>query len=120
MRRRVVVKTKDLHSGEVKIVPLGKKTSLGVFNIEGRFYALKNLCPHQGGPLCQGRLRPLIVSDGPYQVSYQRESEILRCPWHNWEFDIKTGEALCNPRVRVRTYPVTVEGDKLVVSLDLD
>ena len=118
MRRRVVGKARDLHPGEVKIVPLDKSASLGVFNVAGRFYALKNLCPHQGGPLCQGRLRPLIVSDGPYQVSYQRESEILRCPWHNWEFDIKTGEALCNPRVRVRRYAVTVEGDELVVSLD--
>ena len=118
MRCRVVGKANDLHPGEVRIVPLGKKASLGVFNVGGRFYALKNLCPHQGGPLCQGRLRPLIVSDRPYQVSYQRESEILRCPWHNWEFDIKTGEALCNPGVRVRTYAVTVEAGEIVVSLD--
>ncbi len=118
MHRRVVGKAKDLSPGEVKIVPLGKKASLGVFNVAGRFYALKNLCPHQGGPLCQGRLRPLIVSDGPYQVSYQRESEILRCPWHNWEFDIQTGEALCNPGVRVRTYPVVIEAGNIVVSVD--
>ena len=114
----VVVKKSDLGPGEVKIVSLNWRTSLGVFNVEGRFYALKNLCPHQGGPLCQGRLRPLVLSDGPYQVSYQRESEILRCPWHNWEFDITTGKALCNPRMRVRTYPVTIEGDELLVSLD--
>ncbi len=118
MRGLIVGKAKDLEPGGVKIVPLGKKASLGVFNVKGRFYALKNLCPHQGGPLCQGRLRPLVVSDGPYQISYQRESEILRCPWHNWEFDIKTGEALCAPDVRVRTYSVAVEAGDLVVSVD--
>ena len=45
-------------------------------------------------------------------MSYTREGEILKCPWHQWEFDIKTGQALYDPKLRVRAYRVEVEGEK--------
>ena len=56
MRRYVVGKVKDLPPGQRKIVPVGGESEIGVFNVKGCFYALKNLCPHKGGPLCQGRI----------------------------------------------------------------
>jgi nitrite reductase/ring-hydroxylating ferredoxin subunit len=115
----VVAKLDELPPGQRKIVPVGGKGGIGVFNVNGVFYALKNLCPHRGGPLCTGRLRPHIISPGTYQVDYEREGEILKCAWHNWEFDIKTGAALYEPRLRVQTYPVTVEGDEVVLYLNL-
>jgi len=91
--------------------------SIGVFNVGGRFYALRNLCPHRRAPLCLGRLRGLVTSDGPYQVRVERDGEFIACPWHGWEFDLTTGRALPDPRVRLRLYPVSVEDDTIFVML---
>ena len=106
--------------------------SVGVFNVGGEFFALRNACPHQGGPLCQGVLSGLAVPGAPGEYRYVRRGEILRCPWHGWEFDIRTGRSYVDPdTTRVRTYPVelvpgplvaetyevTVEGDLVVVDL---
>src|SRR5262249_25516134 len=68
---------------------------------------LRNACPHQGGPLCRGKLSGLAVPGPPGQYRYLRRGEILRCPWHGWEFDVRTGQSYVDPlRSRVRTYPV--------------
>ncbi len=116
--RRHVGKVQDLPSGSRKIVAFGGRSGIGVFNVNGKFHAVKNVCPHQGGPLCQGRLRPHVRSSGPYHVTWEREGEILKCPWHNWEFDLKTGRALYDSRLRVRKYRVTIEGDEVYLNLD--
>ena len=64
----------------------------------------------EGGPLCQGHIIPLIQSDGPGHYHLTRHQEFLRCPWHGWEFDIRTGQSWCEPdSVRARTYNVTIE-----------
>ena len=115
-RRIVVSLAVDLPPGERKIVSIGKR-EVGVFNIDGSFYALRNICSHRGAPLCQGRLRPLMVSPGAYQLDRERDAEILKCPWHQWEFDIKTGRALYDERLRVKTYRVVREGDEVVLYL---
>ncbi len=115
--RHVVASATDLPPGERKIVEIAGR-EIGIFNIKGNFHALRNVCPHKGGPLCRGRLRPLVVATGVYQVTHQQESEILKCPWHQWEFDVKTGRALYDDTLRVRTYPVSREGDEIVLYLD--
>ena len=114
--RFVVAPIVELPPGERKIISFGGR-EIGVFNIDGAFYALRNICPHRGAPLCHGRLRPLMVSHDVYQLDRERESEILKCPWHQWEFDIKTGRALCDDAMRVRTYRVVQEGDDIVLYL---
>ena len=110
MSEQVVVgKAVDLPPGQRTIVAV-KGLSIGVFNVKGEFYALNNRCPHQGGPLCLGRLTGLGVATIPGQMTWTRSGEILRCPWHMWEFDIKTGRALVDPvKARVKQFPVTVE-----------
>ena len=87
-----------------------------VFNLGGEFFALANKCPHRGGSLCQGHLTGLVLSDGPGEYSYIRQGEIIRCPWHNWEFDIRTGKSWCDPeKVKARRFGVSVEkGAKLI------
>jgi nitrite reductase/ring-hydroxylating ferredoxin subunit len=99
-----------------EIPPSGRKIveiagrSIGVFNIDGEFFALRNRCPHEGGPLCAGRLCGLVTSDSPGDYQYSRPGQILRCPWHGWEFDVRTGQSWFDPRkVRVRAYEVTIE-----------
>ena len=84
---------------------------MGVFNLDGDYYALRNICPHRAGPLCRDRLRPLVLPG----MTYTREGEILKCPWHQWEFDIKTGQTLYEPKLRVRTYRVEVDGAQVVL-----
>jgi 3-phenylpropionate/trans-cinnamate dioxygenase ferredoxin subunit len=81
-----------------------------VFNVGGEFFALRNRCPHQGGPLCIGPLGGFVSSSGPGDYSVSRRGEILRCPWHGWEFDVRTGQSWFDPRrVRVRSYDVAIE-----------
>lgn len=112
-RREVVVaRAEEIPPGARKLVRVGGR-SIGVFNIGGRFYALRNSCPHQGAELCLGRQFAPLRSSAP--GSYEREPEptIIRCPWHGWEFDIRTGRSWCDPDTqRVRAYPVRLCDDR--------
>ena len=107
--RHVVAQVRDIPPGARLIVEIAGR-SIGVFNVAGRFFAVKNSCPHQGGPLCLGRTVGLATAERPGQIAYTREGEILRCPWHGWEFDLATGRSVFDPtRTRVKSYPVEVE-----------
>jgi nitrite reductase/ring-hydroxylating ferredoxin subunit len=111
MGRHVVARMSELPPGQRKIVE-AEGRSIGVFNVHGRFYALRNSCPHQAAPLCRGAIKGMAMPGKPGEYSWAREGEILRCPWHGWEFDITTGRSVFNPhKTRVKTYEVTVEGD---------
>lgn len=108
----------DLQPGQRKIVDIDG-LSIGVFNVNGRFHALLNRCPHMGGPLCAGLIRGLVVGPEPYKYELEREGEILRCPWHGWEFDITNGRSVFNPnRMRTKSYQVTVEESADDLSVD--
>jgi nitrite reductase/ring-hydroxylating ferredoxin subunit len=104
-----VARASEIPPGERRIVEVEGR-SIGVFNVAGRFYALRNTCPHQGAPLCQGSLGGTAAPSRPGEYVWERESEILTCPWHGWEFDVTTGRSVFNPhRMRVGSYEVTVE-----------
>jgi nitrite reductase/ring-hydroxylating ferredoxin subunit len=109
MPKHVVATVDEIPPGARKIVEVAGR-SIGVFNVDGTFYALRNRCPHQGGPLCQGTLAGFVSSTKPGEYRISRRGEFLRCPWHGWEFDVTTGQSWFDPRkVRVRRYEVTVE-----------
>jgi len=101
--------------GKPKLVTVAGR-EIGVFNLNGEYFALANRCPHAGGPLCHGKIVPLVQSDGPGSYRLARHQEFLRCPWHGWEFDIRTGQSWCDPNsVKARPFAVTVEsGEDLV------
>src|SRR5215207_8893855 len=108
MAERVVVgRAADIGPGERRIVvPFRGRAGIGVFNVGGTFHALRNLCPHKSGPLCTGRVSGRVVADSPPaggapNLRLERDGEIIRCPWHLWEFDITTGACLVDPTVRV-------------------
>jgi 3-phenylpropionate/trans-cinnamate dioxygenase ferredoxin subunit len=103
-----VAQVSEIPPGSNKIVEAGGR-SIGIYNIAGQFYALRNVCPHQGAELCRGLTKPLVVSSSPGRFEYEREGEIVRCPWHQWEFDIKTGCMIVDPAMRTKSYEVTVE-----------
>ncbi|MEX2641832.1 MAG: Rieske (2Fe-2S) protein [Acetobacterales bacterium] len=109
MQKHVVATVGDIPPGQRKLVTV-KGREIVVFNSGGEFFGLFNRCPHQGGRLCEGVLIGLVESDEPGQYAYSRRGEILRCPWHGWEFDIRTGQSWCEPeRIRARPYDVEVE-----------
>jgi nitrite reductase/ring-hydroxylating ferredoxin subunit len=109
MTAHVVGPVSEIAPGGRKIVDVAGR-SIGVFNVDGTFYALRNTCPHQGAPLCLGSVKGTAEQSRPGEYVWGREGRILRCPWHGWEFDLATGRSVFNPhRTRVRSYPVTVE-----------
>jgi nitrite reductase/ring-hydroxylating ferredoxin subunit len=116
MKRFVVCRVTDLAPGERRIVSIDGR-SIGIFNVDGHFFALHNRCPHKGGALCEGPLCGTALPVEGFTYVYGRAGRILRCAWHGWEFDIQTGRALVDPRVRTQTYPVTVEDEQIVVSI---
>jgi nitrite reductase/ring-hydroxylating ferredoxin subunit len=121
VRRVVAGRVDEIPPGTRRlIVPFRGRAGIGVFNVNGEYHALRNLCPHKLGPLCTGRVSGRPVADAP-PSSYaglpeiERDGEIIRCPWHLWEFEIATGECLVDPQMRVKTYPVAIEDDSVVV-----
>ncbi len=107
--RHVVGKKREFPPGTRRIVEV-RGRSIGVFNVDGAYYALRNTCPHQGGPLCQGTLTGTMIPSEPGNYVYGMENRVLRCPWHCWEFDITTGKMIFVPDpLRVKTYEVGVE-----------
>ena len=115
MSRHVVASVGEIAPGASKLVTV-KGREIGVFNIKGEFFALANKCPHEGAALCRGKLVGLALSDEPGQYRLTRQGELLKCPWHGWEFDVRTGQSYCEPeRIQVRSYPVEIaEGQRVV------
>lgn len=106
--RYVVATVGEIPPGGRKIVEVAGR-SIGIFNLDGEHFALRNRCPHQGGPLCEGPLWGRLTAQAPGEVEYQRGG-VVSCGWHGWEFDIRTGQSWCDPaRLRVRAYSVSVE-----------
>jgi nitrite reductase/ring-hydroxylating ferredoxin subunit len=95
-----VAKVADIPPGTGKVVEAGGKT-LAVFNCDGAFYAIDNTCVHRGGPLGEGSVSGTTVT----------------CPWHGWEYDVKTGECAMDRAIKVQPYRVTVEGDDILLFL---
>jgi nitrite reductase/ring-hydroxylating ferredoxin subunit len=92
----VVGKVSDFEDGSRKIVDVNGK-SVGIFRVDGQFYAIRNRCPHQWGPLCLGNFAPRAVSSGPGDVHMDPGPPLLACPWHGWEYDLATGQSFMGP-----------------------
>ena len=121
----VVAAVDEIPPGGRKIVTV-RGREVGVFNLGGEFFAMLNRCPHQGGDLCRGKLVGLATSAEPGRFDYSRPGEMLKCPWHGWEFDVRTGQSWCDPAdTKARSYPVSVVkgplvADTFAVSVDRD
>jgi 3-phenylpropionate/trans-cinnamate dioxygenase ferredoxin subunit len=109
MAKHVVARVGEIAPGTCKIVTI-RNREVGVFNIEGEYFALLNRCPHQGAPLCRGDVVSQLASSMPGEYRLEAQSAIIRCPWHCWEFDIRTGRSWCEPDfVRARRFAAAVE-----------
>jgi nitrite reductase (NADH) small subunit len=86
---------------------------------DGRLHALRDVCPHQGAPLSAGVFGGTTVPSDVPVYRFGKENEVVRCPWHGFEFDVVTGEQLYDPHssLRVKTYAVEAEDGFVVVEL---
>jgi nitrite reductase (NADH) small subunit len=91
-------------------------TTIAIFNVGGRLFAVGNNCPHHGGPLCHGRISGTALPSEPYEYRYGREGRVLTCPWHGWEFDLESGQTMFDPSVGVKTYEARIEDGEIVLA----
>ncbi|MEF8841976.1 MAG: Rieske (2Fe-2S) protein [Haloarculaceae archaeon] len=82
---------------------------VAVFRVEGGLHALANYCVHQAGPLCEGPLTGRLSPGEDGSLRYEESESVVRCPWHGWRFDVRTGESLQSDRWTAPTYEVEVE-----------
>ena len=116
-QRRFVCSLDELPPGGMKLVDVGK-FGVGVYNVHGALYAIVNYCSHEGAPLCLGLIGGTNESapESPDRMRRVRDGQIVRCPWHNWEFDVTTGQNVADPRRRVRTYEVDVSDGEVYLT----
>ena len=119
MAEKLVGKISEFKDGDRRIVFAGDK-EIGVFFDKGKFYAYSNTCLHQAGPACEGliiakveeRLRPDKTSAGMY---FSETETHFVCPWHGYEYDLKTGEFVGDRKQKLRAYEVVQKGDDVYV-----
>jgi nitrite reductase (NADH) small subunit len=95
-----VAGTADVKPGNGMVAEVNGKT-IALFNVDGTYYAIDNTCVHRGGPLGEGDL----------------DADVVTCPWHGWQFNVKTGACVNNPSARVVSYQVSVEGSDIKILL---
>ena len=107
MPKYVVAVADEILPGERKLVNVRGRPIL-IFNVDGDYFGILDRCPHQGASLCKGKLVGLVEADRPGQYNFTRNNEIIRCAWHGWEFDIRTGKSRCEPE-KIKTTQYNVE-----------
>ena len=113
----------SLHGTDRLVVDLpAAGITVGIFRVDGKLYAYENTCPHQGGPVCQGlridAVRELLNdSSAPAGFAFDAGDPRIVCPWHGFEFSVKTGCHPGNPAIRLNAIPVEEEGGILYVRI---
>src|SRR3954454_1437467 len=108
----------DFPPGSHPIVTAGGR-EIGVYNVDGKLYAVQNVCPHALAPICRGQIGGTTLPSKPgEEFTFGMEGRVLRCVWHGWEFDVVSGSALFGiDKRKLRTFPVTVDGDQVLVTM---
>ena len=119
MTRHVVATVDQIPAGQRLVVTVDGR-EIGIFNVDGEYFAVGNRCPHEGASLCKGRLTSLVEASEPGSYRVSRRGEMVRCPWHGWEFDLRTGRSWCDPsRIKVKSYELNVEPGGALVEGEL-
>lgn len=111
-----VTSVENLEDGDRAVLEV-RGRELAVFNVDGEFYAIGSHCPHMGGPCSEGLLTGLFSYDAEGELEYERDGEIISCPWHGWEFDVMTGDHLGGTKRRLPTYDVHIKDGDIYVEV---
>lgn len=101
MAFRRVGSISQLPPGQMLELEISEEERVLVCNVDGALHAMDGVCPHRNAPLSQGALQGAMVV----------------CPWHAWEFSCITGEHDYNPELKLKLFPVKVEGGDIWVDL---
>jgi nitrite reductase/ring-hydroxylating ferredoxin subunit len=117
----LVCRSEDVEEGGVRIIEIGD-VEFGLIRHKGKFYAYRNVCPHQGGPACEGLRLPQVVDrigeDGCYLGQTFDEDDVhIVCPWHGYEFHLSTGEHVANQDLRLQKFPVSEREGNVYVAI---
>jgi nitrite reductase/ring-hydroxylating ferredoxin subunit len=117
-----VAKASQFPDGDRRIVSHGK-IEIGVFHWQGQFFAYENLCLHQGGPACEGvmmhKVEDVLAPDKTWQGQKFSKDEIhFVCPWHGYEYDLKTGECAGDRKLKLKSFNVVKRGEDIYVIAD--
>jgi nitrite reductase (NADH) small subunit len=87
----------EFAEGQIRIVEANGQ-ELGVVKWKGEVYVIRNVCPHQKGPIGRGKVRRRLRCLGPqHEITADDESPVVVCPWHRWEFDLRSGRPIWDP-----------------------
>ena len=119
MTKLFVGKETEFEKENCKIIIQGE-LEIGVFKIDGDFHAYQNQCSHRGGPVCQGKIlgkvEEVLAEDQTSQgLKFSEESIHIICPWHGFEYDLRTGVNAGRPRLRLKKYEVKVHDGSVYV-----
>lgn len=107
----------DVEEGRFLVVTVGN-VELGVTRVGDRYYAVRNICPHQSAPICLGKVMAAPLPSDPDDVRFDRSRPVLVCQRHQWEFSLESGEVLfTSAKGRLRTYRVAVRDGGVFVDL---
>jgi nitrite reductase/ring-hydroxylating ferredoxin subunit len=117
-----VAREEEIAEGGRKVI-VAEEVEVGVFRLDGEFYAWRNHCPHQGGPICQGRVLKGVEErlDGERRslgIHYAEGVMNIVCPWHGYEFNVRTGRHAGIAGIRLRGYPVRLKDGGVYVVLE--
>ncbi len=114
----VVCSTEDLKPGQRKLVVVDG-SEIAVVNVEGNLYAFRNRCPHQGVEMIYGSISGTTLPSEPGEYNYGCDNQIVSCPLHGWEFEMKTGKSLFSPdKVSIGTYEIQEVDGSIVLKLN--
>jgi 3-phenylpropionate/trans-cinnamate dioxygenase ferredoxin subunit len=115
--RHELFPVEELPVGGVRAVEVDGLGLVIIRHPDGSVRALRDRCSHYGARLSLGQVRPKTIGDMPGAPrSFSGTEYVLRCPWHQYEFDIDTGRCVADPvRHRVKTYDVRVEDGTVVL-----
>jgi nitrite reductase/ring-hydroxylating ferredoxin subunit len=106
----------DFPEGQPRVISVDGR-QVGVVLWRSEVFALRNVCPHEYGPVCSGIALPLIVGDGTGEMAVDEDRLVIVCPWHGWEFDVRTGRAAwaAEASYKLKTYPAKLEAGRIMV-----
>jgi nitrite reductase/ring-hydroxylating ferredoxin subunit len=119
----------DVHIGAAdRFTDPGRKVldiggiEVGIFRLSGEFYAYENVCPHLAGPACQGKILPLTLEAVRDDLTsagriFSKDRMNVICPWHGFEFDIRTGEHPTDKKFRLKPVPIRIDSGEIYVTL---
>lgn len=114
----IVCEASEIPPGARKLVTV-KGRPIVIFNLDGEFHGLLNRCPHEGGSLAHGPQVGRLHSTQPSEYLHDGSCDIVRCPWHAWEFDIRTGKSVCAPeKYKSRKFNIKVEGGETILATE--